>query len=148
MANQGNREIVGRFIDALTGQHTEALRPLVARDAVFDWPQTGERIRGLENMLEIDRNYPGGLPDAKARRIIGTEDRWIVDATFTPRRISGSGDVWVAEADLRYPDGSTWAYCNVIELRDGLVLHTTEYWAPRSEAPGWRSAWTEALVEE
>ena len=66
---------------------------------------------------------------------------------FVPRRIAGTGDVWVAEADLTYPDGSRWAYRNIIELRDRLVFRSTEYWAPRTQAPAWRAQWIEPMGE-
>jgi hypothetical protein len=148
MTSEGNRGIVDRFVRALSALDVEGMRPFVHRDAIFDWPQTRERVRGIGAMKSIDDNYPGGLPNARARRVVGAEDRWVIDPTFTPRRISGSGDVWAAEADFRYPDGSEWSYCNVIELRDGLVVHTTEYWAPRTPAPVWRAEWVEPLPDD
>src|SRR4051794_11720852 len=137
MSNDGNRTVVEGFFNSVMRQDYASARAFVAHDVVFDWPQTNERVLGIDNVLEINRRYPGGLPQMTARRVTGVEDHWVVDATFTPRRISGSGDVWIGEADFRYADGSDWAYCEIIELRDGRVAHLTEYWAARSEAPAW-----------
>lgn len=148
MSNDGNRGLIEKYVHGITNLDFESLRPLAQPDIVFDWPQTRERVHGVDRMVEIDNNYPGGLPALRTRRVVGAEDRWIVDATFTPRRISGSGDVWVVEADFRYPDGSEWAYCVIVEIRDGLIAHTTEYWAGRLPAPEWRAQWVESLPEE
>src|SRR4029453_17524049 len=30
-----------------------------AEDAVEEWPQSGERIRGRDNIMAINKNYPG-----------------------------------------------------------------------------------------
>jgi ketosteroid isomerase-like protein len=148
MSSDRNRQVIDRYLGVLAARDNDGFRSIVHPDAIFDWPQTRERIRGADQMSQIDRNYPGGLPDAKARRVVGVEDRWVIDPMFIPRRISGSGDVWVAEADFRYPDGSDWAYCIIIELRDRLVVRTTEYWAPRAEAPAWRAQWVEPMPDD
>ena len=71
-----------------------------------------------------------------------------MDPSWVPRRISGSGDVWALEATLRYPDGTPWALAMIIELRDGLVIHETNYFAPITEAPAWRAQWVQPLPEE
>jgi hypothetical protein len=146
--SDGNQRIVEAFVKALIHADHEMARPFVSPDIVSDWPQSRERIRGLQAMIAIDTAYPGGMPALRTRRTLGAEDRWIIDAMMTPRRISGSGDVWVAEGDFHYPDGSDWAWCMVIELRNGQVVHTSEYWAPRAAAPAWRAQWVEPMPED
>src|SRR5262245_5003263 len=89
MASQDNRARVEAWIAAEIARDHEAVRALYAKDIVVTWPQTGERIRGVDDVIEVDRTYPG-LPDVTARRIVGSDDRWILDATFTPRRVLGS----------------------------------------------------------
>jgi hypothetical protein len=84
-------------------------------DAVLDYPQSGERIRGRHNIEESRRAQPN-----KKR--------------FTIRRIVGSGNLWVTEFVLTY-DGKPSYTVSIMEFRDGRVAHETQYFADRFE-PG------------
>jgi SnoaL-like domain len=84
-------------------------------DAVLDYPQSGERIRGRHNIQESRTVQPN-----KKR--------------FTVRRIVGSGDLWVTEFVLTY-DGVPSYTVSIMEFRDGRVAHETQYFADRFE-PG------------
>jgi ketosteroid isomerase-like protein len=84
-------------------------------DAVLDYPQSGERIRGRHNIQESRTVQPN-----KKR--------------FTVRRIVGSGDLWVTEFILSY-DGKPSYTVSIMEFRDGLVAHETQYFADPFE-PG------------
>jgi hypothetical protein len=84
-------------------------------DAVLDYPQSGERIRGRRNIQESRTVQP-----SKKR--------------FTIRRIIGSGDLWVSEFVLTY-DGVPSYVVSIMEFRDGLVAYETQYFADRFE-PG------------
>jgi ketosteroid isomerase-like protein len=143
VAEQGNRDIIEAWIHAVSTRDLPALHRLYAPDAVQEWPQTGERLVGVETILAVDDAYPGGLPKVEQKRLLGSEDRWVLDAAFVPRRIVGSGDVWVLEATMTYPAGDVWEYAGILELRDGRIRRQTEYWAPRSEPPAWREGLTE-----
>ena len=148
MGNDGNRTVVERYVAALEKSDLGALDRLRHADFTLDMPQTRERIVGRENVRAVDEHYPGGLPEGAARRVTGAEDRWIVDASWVPRRVAGSGDVWAVEATLRYPDGSMWALASIIELHDGLIVRETNYYAPFTPAPEWRSQWVVPLPED
>jgi len=78
-------------------------------DAVLDYPQSDERIRGRHNIQESRTVQPN-----KKR--------------FTVRRIVGSGDLWVTEFILTY-DGKPSYTVSIMEFRDGLVAHETQYFA-------------------
>ncbi len=80
-------------------------------DAVLDYPQSGERIRGRQNIQESRTVQPN-----KKR--------------FTVRRIIGSGDLWITEFVLRY-DGVPSYTVSIMEFREGLVVHETQYFADR-----------------
>jgi hypothetical protein len=84
-------------------------------DAALDYPQSGEQIRGRHNIQESRYVQPN-----KKR--------------FTVRRIVGSGDLWVTEFVLTY-DGVPSYTVSIMEFRDGLVAHETQYFADRFE-PG------------
>lgn len=84
-------------------------------DATLDYPQSGERIRGRENIRESRSVQPN-----KKR--------------FAVRRIIGSGDLWITELVLTY-DGAPSYVVSIMEFRDGLVAHETQYFADPFE-PG------------
>lgn len=84
-------------------------------DAILDYPQSGERIRGRRN-IQASRV---AQPNAKR---------------FTVRRIIGSGDLWVTEFILTY-DGRPSYTVSLMEFRDGKVAHETQYFADPFE-PG------------
>ena len=146
MAAPTNREIAEAWAKANEGRDEAAMRRLAHPDYVCDWPQTSERIHGIDAFIEIDRRYPGGLPDTGIKRLSGTEDRYVLDNLMVPRRITGSGDLWVAEFDVRYQDGSRWSLVSITELFDGKVRHETQYFAPDTEAPAWRADLTERIA--
>jgi len=85
-------------------------------DAVLDYPQSGERIRGRRNIQESRFLQPN-----KKR--------------FTVRRMTGSGNLWITEFVLAY-DGIPSYTVSIMEFRDGRVAHETQYFAdPFDAAP-------------
>src|ERR1700684_2957265 len=84
-------------------------------DAVLDYPQSGERIRGRHNIQQSRFVQPN-----KKR--------------FTVRRMIGSGDLWVTEFVLTYDAVPSYAV-SIMEFREGLVAHETQYFADRFD-PG------------
>jgi hypothetical protein len=80
-------------------------------DAVLDYPQSGERIRGRHNIQQSRFLQPN-----KKR--------------FTVRRIIGGGDFWVTEFILTY-DGIPSYAVSIMEFRDGQVANETQYFADR-----------------
>jgi hypothetical protein len=68
-----------------------------------------------------------------------------VTPSFTVQRVVGSGDFWWVAGTVAYPDGSTWFFVALLELRDSKMLRETWYYAPPSEAPAWRSQWVEGI---
>jgi SnoaL-like domain len=85
-------------------------------DAVLDYPQSGERIHGRRKIQQSRFVQPN-----KKR--------------FTVRRIVGSGDLWVTEFILSYDDKPSYTV-SIMEFRDGLVAHETQYFAdPFDPAP-------------
>jgi len=100
-----------------------------ADNVVVEWPQSGELIRGRENIAAVNRNYPastGTTPKMKLRRIVKP------------------GDAWVIEGTIDYGDGVPVSSVSIIETgADGKVVHQTDYFANPFEAPAWRKKWVE-----
>src|SRR5262249_23727625 len=82
-------------------------------DAGLDYPQSGERIRGRHNIQQSRFLQPN-----KKR--------------FAVRRTIGSGELWVTEFTLSYDDIPSYAV-SIMEFREGLVVHETQYFADRFE---------------
>jgi len=95
-------------------------------DAMLDYPQSGERIRGRDNIRESRYVQP-----SKKR--------------FTVRRIIGRGDLWVTEFTLTYDDTPSYVV-SIMEFRDGLVAHETQYFAERFEPGPSRAHLVERIV--
>ena len=94
-------------------------------DAVLEFPQGGERLVGLANIRAMREVYPSVL-------------------TMTTKRIRGSGDLWVAENINTY-DGKPMHTVNILEFRDGKVIHETIYFGDPWEPPAWRAQWVELV---
>jgi ketosteroid isomerase-like protein len=145
MAQPSNREIVEEFVRAIEAKDIDALLALLADDFVDEMPQSGERTRGRENYRRIFESYPGGVgtTDSEGRRIIGSEDRWVMTPTYSVLRIEGSGDTYMYVGTIRYADGSVGQLIAIAQLRDGKLARTTSWYAAPFEAPEWRAPFVE-----
>ena len=94
---------------------------------VVRWPQSGERIRGKENLLALRQAYPAGVE-------------------FALRRVISRQDLGVGEYVIRY-DGRPVHVLAIVEFGDGKVIRETHYFAEPFEAPAWRSRWVEKMGE-
>ncbi len=148
MAQPSNEDIVREYTQAATKRDVERLAALRHPDWYSDWPQSGERVRGDMNFRAIAEAFPGGQPDVRAGRVVGSEDRWVVTPMYTVQRIVGSGDSWWADGTITYSNGATWFYAMILELRDGKIYRETEYFAEPFEAPEWRRPYVERMDGE
>ena len=105
----------------------EAEHDIYRDDAVLDYPQSGERIRGRRRIQESRTVQPN-----KKR--------------FSVRRIIGNGDLWVTEFVLTY-DGSPSYTVSIMEFRDGKIARETQYFCDPFE-PGPSRAHLVELVHE
>ncbi len=145
MSNLTNEEVVRAYMQALANKNLDLQGQLRHLDWYADWPQSGERVRGDANSRAMDEQYPGGLPDVRTNRIVGSEDRWVVTPVYSVQRVVGSGDSWWGDGSITYPDGSTWFLAILIELRDSLIYRETTYFAEPFEAPEWRKPFVEQM---
>jgi SnoaL-like domain len=116
------------FFEQLQHLSPEAEYELRHPDYVMEMPQSGERIRGRENMRAFQEAYPN-------------------PPSIQPRRVVGSGDIWVIEARSDYGDGQLFNLAMIVEFRDGKIWKDTRYYAEPFEPPAWRSLWVEPMGE-
>lgn len=113
-------------------------------DAVLEYPQSGERFRGLANIRAQWENDPDLDPGgSKVSEVIGDE-AYALTPSYTLIRVEGSGQRGTAVIRVRYPDGSWWWAINLHEVRSGRISRCRTYFAPDFEAPDWRAPYREA----
>ena len=120
-----NRRVVEQLIDGLNRRDTSVMDEVFHDDAIMEWPQSRERIRGAEQRRAVYARFKT-LP------------------TITPRRLLVEGDLCVAEAKLDY-DGTAYDCVFIFELRDGRIAKETAYWSQPFEAPAWRADLVERM---
>ena len=94
-------------------------------DAILEYPQSGERIHGRQN-IHASR---AAQPNAKR---------------FTVRRILGGGDLWISELVLTY-DGHPFYVVSVMEVEDGKVVRETQYFGEAFDPGPSRAQWVEQM---
>jgi len=103
----------------------EAEHRIYAEDAVLEYPQSGERIRGRAH-IQASRT---AQPNQKR---------------FSVRRILGAGGLWVSEFILTY-DGKPSYVVSIMEFAHGKVIRETQYFSdPFAPGPS-RAAWVERM---
>src|SRR5215470_18105512 len=107
MDDRAVRLALQRHWDASDASDFEVEHEIYREDAVLDYPQSGERIRGRRNIQESRTVQPN-----KKR--------------FSVRRIIGNGDFWITEFMLTY-DGTPSYSVSIMEIRDGKVMRETQY---------------------
>jgi len=116
MDDQAARLALQRHWEASDASDFEAEHEIYREDAVLDYPQSGERLRGRRNIQQSRFVQPN-----KKR--------------FAVRRIVGSGDLWVTEFVLTY-DGVPSYAVSIMEFHEGQVASETQYFAdPFDPAP-------------
>lgn len=58
MSSEKNRYILEQFWAAMNTNDFGAVGIWLHDDYVLEWPQSGERIRGRDNFVAINKNYP------------------------------------------------------------------------------------------
>jgi ketosteroid isomerase-like protein len=116
---------VERLIDGLNAKNVAVMDEVFTDDAVMEWPQSRERIRGAAMRREV-------------------YSRMEVLPRISPRRVISRNDLVVAEAQLDY-DGTAYDCVFVFEMRDGRICKETAYWATPFEPPAWRAALVERM---
>src|SRR5664279_4899506 len=95
-------------------------------DAVLEFPQGRERLRGKANILAMRTAFPVKL-------------RFVVD------RVTGQGDLWVNEYTITYGDDPPQTVVGIMEFSDSKVVRERIYITEPWVAPAWRAQWVEPM---
>jgi ketosteroid isomerase-like protein len=125
MEDREIRAALDRHWAASDANDFEAEHQIYQEDAVLEYPQSGERIRGRHNIQASRFAQPN-----KKR--------------FTVRRILGAFDLWITEFVLSY-DGQPSYTVSIMEFKDGKVARETQYFGDAFEPGPSRAQWVERM---
>src|SRR5215475_13584063 len=103
------REALDQHWAASDANDFETEHLIYHEDAVLEYPQSGERMRGRRNI----QNQRTGQPNKKR---------------FAVRRILGGGDLWITEFILTY-DGNPSYVVSIMEFTGEKIARETQYFA-------------------
>ena len=106
MIDQDTRAALEQHWAASDAGDFETEHDIYLDDAVLEYPQSGERIRGRRN-IQTTRTL-----QANKKR-------------FQVRRILGGDDLWITEYILTYDDQPSFTV-SIMEFRDGKVARETQ----------------------
>src|SRR5215470_15550714 len=119
------RAALDRHWAASDASDFEAEHALYHDDAVLEYPQSGERIRGRRNI----QNSRSRQPNRKR---------------FAIRRIIGRGDLWITEYVLTYDDKPSYTV-SIMEFRGDRIARETQYFSDPFEPGASRVQWVERM---
>jgi hypothetical protein len=117
-------------VRAMLEQHFTSSDPhrsheMYHEDAVLEFPQSGERFEGVENLREWRSSYPA-------------------ETRVEFREIRGRDDLWVAELSISYDQDAANFGLSILEFRGDRIARETIYVTEGWEAPEWRAQWRSA----
>jgi ketosteroid isomerase-like protein len=128
MSESENRVILDRLYERVWIGEThdfDVMDEVFADDAVVEYPQSGERMRGRVNIRAAEEHYPE-LP------------------TVTMRRKLVVGEIAIVESDLDY-QGKRYHEVSIFEFEDDKIVRLTQYFPEPFEAPESRAQWVERM---
>ena len=126
MNDPKNRAALEAHWTASAAGNQDAEHEIYHDDAIVDYPQSGERIRGRHNVQALRSRHP---------------DK---PSGFVVRRIVGAGDLWVTEYAITY-EGRRFDTVSIMEFQAGKVIRETQYFAEPFEPPVWRAQLVERI---
>lgn len=142
---QGEHErLMARMAEVISTHAWDRFDEVFHDDAVLEYPQSGERFRGLANIRAQFENYPGLEPGTSQLLEVIGEEAFALTPTYTLIRVEGRGRLGTAVIRIQYPDGSWWWAINLNEIRDARIARARTYFAPDFPAPEWRAPYREA----
>ena len=107
-----------RLIDAFNRRDWDTVVQLVAPDIVYEIILSRETVRGRDEFVAFNRDYPGD---------------WWIDID----QVVAEGDRVVIRLSFRV-DSQVEPAIIFFELRDGLIARQSDWWPEYYEPPAWR----------
>jgi hypothetical protein len=128
MDEQQAKRFLEEMFTTLSAEKEYALRH---EDYAMEMPQSGERIRGPENMRAFQTAFAteSTPPSIRIRRVLVREGLWVVEVVND------------------YGEGRVYNVVLIVELKVGKWWRDTRYYAEPFEAPAWRAQWVEQMED-
>ena len=97
----------------------------LADDAVREWPQMGEIVRGRDRIGAVEGHFE------EFRLAVGERRRF--------------GDFLLVEWSADYGDGVIYRNVTIAEIEDSKAVQVTDYWGKPFDTPDWREEMTDQL---
>ena len=104
----------------------DAEHDIYRENAVCEYPQSGERILGKQNLKSLRGHHPGR------------------PSGFIVHRITGSGNLWVTEYVINYAGKPVYTV-SIMEFENGKCRREAQYFGDPFDAPAWRAQWVEPV---
>lgn len=115
-----NETTITRMMEAYNERRFDDFCAGYTDDATIDYPQSGERIAGRDNILGMLQAFPS-------------------PPEFRVNTMRSAGELVVAEVDADYGGGSIFKGVLIYVMEDGRVGHESAYFAGPFEAADWRA---------
>lgn len=120
------RDVVAQLWARMQERDWSGVGALLSPDVVVEWPVSRERMRGRENYVAVQSEYPEG---------------WSINVL----RIVAGGDEVASEVEVPMEGVGVFRVVSFWRLREGLIVSGTEYWSgPDADpSPEWRAPFAE-----
>ena len=125
MSDSAIRDALQRHWAASDADDFDGEHEIYDDDAVLEYPQSGERIRG-RHRIQASRQ---AQPNRKR---------------FALRRLIGGGDLWISELAVTY-DQRPVHVVSIMELAHGKVVRETQYFGELFQPGPSRAQWVETM---
>ena len=128
-ASSAPQSVVGEFWRLMATNDFASVKAVLAPDLVVEWPQSKERIRGAENFVRLNAEYPSAT------------GKW----QFRINRLVAQGNDVVTQVSIT--DGEQHAEAiSFFTVENGRIAHMVEYWPEPYAAPENRRHLTETMA--
>ena len=147
MSEVDHRALVEGFAGILREQAWDRLGDYVDDNAVWEYPQSGERFLGLANVRAQFENYPDLEADTSELKEVIGGTTYALTPLYTLVSVGGSGARGTSIIRVKYPDGSIWWAVNMYEVGNGKIVRSRSFFAPEFDPPDWRAPYREPTGE-
>jgi ketosteroid isomerase-like protein len=120
-------DVLKKFWELMATNDFPSVGSVLSDDFVLEWPQSGERIRGRDNFVAMNVEYPAyGKWQFTVHRIVGTDTEAVSDVSLT--------------------DGTQHArVISFVTVKDGKITKNVEFWPDPFPAPDNRKHLVETM---
>lgn len=119
---------VREFWRLMATNNFASVETVLAEEFVLEWPQSNERIRGSENFIRMNSEYPAkGRWEFRINRLVAAESSVVTQVSIT--------DGTQSEEPISF-----------FTVSNGKITQLTEYWPAKFTPPQNRRHLTETIV--